>query len=73
MEIVHHLHLWLVKRSVLVKEKVGGLTGDLILKLIKLDILLTILYRSVEFKKHLHGDEKQEADFSLTLGQVCMV
>ena len=25
MEIVHQLHFWLVQRSVLVKEKVGGL------------------------------------------------
>ena len=33
MEIVHQLHFWLVLRSVLVKEKVGCLKRDLILKL----------------------------------------
>ena len=29
VEKVHPLHFWLVQRSVLVKEKVGGLKGDL--------------------------------------------
>ena len=33
MEIVHQLHLWLVERSVLVKEKVGNSKRDLTLKL----------------------------------------
>ena len=33
MDIVHQLHLWLVYRSVLVKEKVGNLKRDLTPKL----------------------------------------
>ena len=49
MEIVHQLHLWLVYRSVLVKEKVGNLKRDLTPKLRKR------LGKSVEFKKYLHG------------------
>ena len=33
VEVVHQLHFWLVYRSILVKEKVGGLKRDLIRKL----------------------------------------
>ena len=39
MEIVHQLHFWLVLRSVLVKEKVGGLKRDLRNTKVKLDII----------------------------------
>ena len=38
MNIVHQLCFWLVQRSILVKEKVGGLKRDLILNIVKIDI-----------------------------------
>ena len=33
LDIVNHLHLWLMQRSVLVKNKVGGLKRKLTIKL----------------------------------------